>query len=639
MTTLINDFTGGVDGSTITNANSASGGSAFNETDTPQLGTGANIFFSTSHGFPAMAITTGATSSVARRGWVVNPTAATVDQYVVFYFDRDEVVGTGFFPVRAMNADSSQQTMRVQINSTGFLFLRDSANSQVWASTQLSSGVRYRVEIKYGASASSSCQVKIFEEEGLTPVQDSGVISGVNFSVPAQTIWFGQTSAATNTSGKLIRRVGWSDVSWLGPYSTTAEAYLEAHLGTGVPGNTSARVSQKWVNASGFPMRLVVSTASDLSSPIYGSSSSVDAKGWVQLAVAGLSPNTSYFGGVEVNGALNAAGRFAFRTAPFDGDGVSHSIFFGGGRKVNGGEESFAAMKTMVDAASATEGRAVLLADLGDNGFPDWAGGTTEDQVLALYSAQASYSTVPDTMKVLPWAFSLGAHDTAALSAVQSAYRRTAPVGSLPSVTALYHAFDWGRVRYIFPDNWSERSPSTDPDGPNKRMWSQAQEDWFIDQVSSWPWAVCVLGGLSSRLIGSSAEGWGAYPTQFNRIHDRLDLVDSLRRLVWLSANRGALAADLGVAVGTRGVPQAVAGPFDANSADLPSGEQWSVGYYNVTPNAAMTAFGEASFTDSGGSTINFTYVGRTADGTIRVQTSKLLDVSPRVLWRKPVGI
>lgn len=639
MTTLINDFTGGVEGSTITNANSAAGGSAFNETDNPQVGTGANIFFSNSHTFPAMAVTTGATSSVARRGWIVNPTAAAVDQYVVFYFDRDEVVGTGFFPVRAMNADSSQQCMRVQTNATGFLFLRDSANNQIWTSTQLSSSVRYRVEIRWGATISSSCQVKIFEAEGTTPVQDSGVISGINFFGPTQTIWFGQTSAATNTSGKLIRRVGWSDVTWVGPFSEQAEAFLDVHLGTGVPGNTSVRVSQRWTNADTFPMRLVISTSESLTGPIYGSSTTVDDKGWVQLTATGLSPNTSYFGGVEVNGELNAAGRFTFRTAPFDGDGVSHSIFFGGKRQTNGGEESFAAMKSMVDAASALEGRPVFLADLGDNGIPNWAGGTTEDQVLDLYAAQAAYATIPDAMEVLPWAFAPGSSDAVGVASVQAAYRRAVPSGPLPSASALYRVFDWGRVRYIMPDNWCERSPAADPDGPSKRMWSQGQEDWFIDQVASWPWAVCVLGGLSCRQVGSSAEGWGSYVTQFNRIHDKLNSVDSLRRLVWLSANRGAMAADFGVSAGTRGVPQAVAGPFDANSTDMPSGEQWSEGYYNVTSNGLMTAFGEASFSDSGGSTINFTYAGRTADGTIRVQTSKILDVSPRVLWRKPVGI
>lgn len=639
MTTLINDFTGGVDGSTITNANSASGGSAFNETDTPQVGSGASIFYSTSHGFPAMAITTGATSSTARRGWSVNPTASTVDQYIVFYFDLSEVASTSFFPVRAMNADSSQQCMRVQINASGFLFFRDSGNGQIWTSTQLSPGVRYRVEVRYGASASATGQVKIFEDEGTTPVQDSGVLTGVNFFGPAQSIWFGQTASFSNATGKLIRRVGWSDVSWLGPYSSSAEAYLDVHLGTGVPTNTAVKVSQRWVNATSFPMRLVVSTSSALTSPIYGSSTSVDAGGWVQLSATGLSPNTVYYGGVEVNGTLSVAGRFSFRTAPFDGDGVSHSIFFGGGRQVNGGEEAFAVMKSMVDSSTALEGRAIFLADLGNNGFPNWAGGTTEDQVLNLYAAQAAYSTIPAAMGVLPWAFTVGSLDGASLATVQSAFRRAVPAMSLPSATALYRSFDWGRVRYILPDNWSERSPVGDPDGPNKKMWSQAQEDWFINQVKSWPWAVCVLGGVSCRQVGSSSEGWGSYADQFKRIHDRLNVIDSLRRLVWLSANRAALAADLGVTAGTRGVPQAVAGPFDANSVDLPSGEQWSVGYYNVVPNGAMTAFGEASFSDSGGSTITFTYYGRTTDGTIRVQASKVLDVAPRVFWRRPKGI
>lgn len=639
MTTYINDFTG-IEGSDITNENSGAGGTAFNETNMPQVGSGASLVYSTSHGFTAMLAIGAPTSTVARRGWQVNPEGASTDQYAVFYFDRsDFTVGTNFFPIRAMSEDSSAQRMRIQITSNGSLQLRDAANSNVWnPATQLSPGVRYRIEVMWGATVSSSGQVKIFEEEGTTPVIDSGLLTGLNFGGPTQSMWFGLTAATTSTTAKLIRRVGWSDSTWIGPYSETAEAFLDVHLGTGVPGNKSVRVSQRWVNAGTFPIRLVLSTSSNLSNPLYGATTTVDDKGWVQLTATGLSPNTLYFGGVEINGALSSAGRFSFRTAPFDGDGVSHSILFGAGRQVNGGEEAFAAMKSLVDLAAALEGRPVFLADMGDNSYPNWQDGTTEDHVLDRLASQAKYSTIPDTMAVLPWAFSLGDSDSPRVSEVKDAYRRAVPTSTLPSSSALYRTFDWGRVRYIIPDNWSERTPVADPDGPDKRMWSQTQEDWFISQVESWPWVICVLGGLSCRQIGGSSDGWSAYATQFNRIHDRLNAIDSLRRLVWLSAHRSALAADLGISAGTRGVAQVVAGPFDANSVDLPTGEQWSAGYYNVTPNAPMTAFGEASFSDSGGNIIVFTYYGLTQDGFSKVEMTKQLDVAPRVLWRKPEG-
>lgn len=648
MTTYINDFTGGLPGSNLTNANSSGGGTAFNETDTPQTTSGGGITYDTSHGLPALAFTSGATSGPQRRGWIVNPTNSTADQYVVFYFDRDDFVGSNFFPVRAMNADSSSQRMRVQITSIGFLEYRDAGNNTIWTSTQLASGVRYRVEIRYGGTTSSATQIKIFEDESTTPVQDSGLVTAVSFGGTTQSLWFGQTASSTNTSGKLSGRVGWSDTDWIGPYAAQAQAYLEVHLGTGIPSNTGVAVSQRWANSAGFNLRLRVSTSSDLSNPVYGPTSTVDSKRWVRLTASGLVPNSLYYGGVEVDGVLNAAGRFTFRTAPFDGDGVSHSILFGGTRQNNGGDEAFAAMKQLLDTSGSLEGRAVTLVDMGNNGTQDWGGAVTEDQVLDFYHSQAGYSSVPDTLLSVPSIFSLNSHDAggdtsdkngAWRTPVLAAYSRAVPHQAFTSATgAIYQYFDWGRVRYIIPDNWSERDPIAATDNASKRMWSQEQEDWFMGKVAEWPWAICVLGGITCRQDSSGA-GWGNYTTQLNRIHNRLNSIDSLRRLVWLSSSRAALAADLGTSVGTRGVPQAVAGPFEQTSRDLPAGETWSDGYYNVTPNAAMSAFGEASFSDSGGSNITFTFVGRTADGVTRVQMSKNLDVTPRVLWVKPSRI
>lgn len=69
-----------------------------------------------------------------------------------------------------------------------------------------------------------------------------------------------------------------------------------------------------WIVSSGASARAVVSTASDLSSPVYGSAAAPSAQGWVHSRVTGLTPATLYYVGVEVDGTLLADGRGSFRT-------------------------------------------------------------------------------------------------------------------------------------------------------------------------------------------------------------------------------------------------------------------------------------------------------------------------------------
>lgn len=653
MTTLFNDLTGGSPGTDITNANSAAGGNAFDEIDTPANGVDGFIRYGTSHGFPAIHTST-VSSQFERVGWQVNPTAATGPQYAAFYVDPADITGNTYAPIRGMNAASSAQRMEIQISSAGVVTFRNSASAVIWTSAALTSGTRYRIEVMWEGkgTATSAGRVQIFVEEQTTPVQDSGTLIDQNFGGPTQSFWVGQTRTAFSNSGKMSTRVGWSDEAWIGPVTEVViKPELEVHLGTGIPSQTSVNISQKWSNADGKSFRIVASASSNLASPIYGITTIPDAKNWVKMAITGLTPNMSYYGGVEIDGVVNLDGRFTFKTAPFEGDGRSQSVLFGSCRWNNGGDESFAKMKEMADAGTLMHGKPIFLADLGDRGYPDWGFGgaaVNEDMVLDHLVAQGVWTNIEPLMQAVPSVYMLDNHDSGGDSSdkngswkapVLAAYQRSIPHRTLVDPTnALYHSFDWGRVRYIVVDNRSERDPHTDTEGPNKRKWSQAQEDWFIQQVAEWPWAVCVLGGVFSRHDSAGGQRWGSYSTQFERIHDRLNAVDSLRRLVWLAGDRHALAADLGVSPSTRGVPQAVGAPFEQGSVDLPANEPWDVGggtsYYNPTPNANMRAFGEASFTDDGGDSIVFNFIGRTADGVARVEMTKTLNVAPRVIWR-----
>lgn len=47
----------------------------------------------------------------------------------------------------------------------------------------------------------------------------------------------------------------------------------------------------------------------------------------------------------------------------------------------------------------------------------------------------------------------------------------------------IYHSWTVGRIKFIFTDNRSERSPQSDPDTPSKIIWSPTQESWFMNEM------------------------------------------------------------------------------------------------------------------------------------------------------------
>lgn len=216
MTTLRNIFDGGTDGVTITTGNSGgASGDAFTDfTDTA----GGTFVYSTAgaiHGSLCTAFSLGVTSGSMRRGWAVNAGALTTPQFYRCYLDPADFTGA-VSPLRGMDTTSATQRWRVQLDgTTRILTFRDSANTSLYASTALTAGVKYRVEVRVEGSTTGTSRVKIFIGEKDNPVQDSGELALANFGGVIQKIFFGQCAAATNVAGKLDS-IGWSDTTWLG---------------------------------------------------------------------------------------------------------------------------------------------------------------------------------------------------------------------------------------------------------------------------------------------------------------------------------------------------------------------------------------------------------------------------------------
>ena len=577
MTTLVNTLVGTV-GADVDNTSSAAGGDAFNETDTNQITGGASLVYSTLGSRNAIRAIGAATSGNARRGWSV-PTGGTT-QYVRFYFDPGQVVATLAVACRGMDDTSSAQRFRLCITSSS-VFITNNANTTLWTSSAtLNAGTVYRVEMMIQGSTTGNFQIKIFAGESNTVVEDSTVKTG-NFGGPIQSVWFGASASSTNYDFRIGGPIGWSDTTWLGPI-VSAGPTLATHLATGVPTNTGVTIGQKWNNATGKTVRLVASVNSDLSSPSFGTATTVDDKGWTKPSITGLAADTDYYGGVEIDGVVQASGRFRFHTAPAAEAAETFGIFFGSGRQTGGGDEAFLAMVSAINGGTTLQGRPAFLAALGDNGTSGWTA-PTEDQVLDHFVSQSQVANAQSLAGAIPWAYALGAQDSGTdksggwVAPVLAAYKRAFPHRGLSSTSgALYQSWDWGRVRFILPDNRSERDDPTITDDGNKRMWSQEQEDWFISRCKSWQGVICVLSSAPARLDAPTDNRWGAYSAQFDRINDRLQAADCLRRVVWLCGGRNAIATSDGSHLGTRGNPQAIGSPFEQTSRDLPAGETWN---------------------------------------------------------------
>jgi hypothetical protein len=92
------------------------------------------------------------------------------------------------------------------------------------------------------------------------------------------------------------------------------------------------------------------------------------------------------------------------------------------------------------------------------------------------------------------------------------------------STKAINHKFTAGRIKFIVTDNRSQRSPYTDTDNSSKIIWSQQQEDWFMNEmkdtaypvkiwVNSFPWE-----GNDSNPLWTGDDGWEKYTTYRSKI-------------------------------------------------------------------------------------------------------------------------
>lgn len=324
----------------------------------------------------------------------------------------------------------------------------------------------------------------------------------------------------------------------------------------GVIGNVDADSAEAVYRVTGTTSaRLVVSTASDLSSPVYGTAVGPDPRGAVKLPVAGLAADTLYHYGVELNGVLQPGFRGSFRTFPSSAPATFRFAMSSCLRTDLPGD--------VFDQVRAVSPR--FFIEHGDFGYPDY---DTNDpgRFRDHYDVMLAKPKVAAALAEFPFFYAFDDHDygndsagasfgpnrdSPSRPAVNAAYRERFPHYPLPAPggIGIYQTFTYGPdVRFIVLDTRSHRSPVADPDDATKTMLGTEQKQWFKDTVAAATESLIffVSGVPWAGSAGGGEDDWGYYATERSELIAYFGSIGKLGRLVALAGDMHAVAANDG---------------------------------------------------------------------------------------------
>jgi phosphodiesterase/alkaline phosphatase D-like protein len=377
---------------------------------------------------------------------------------------------------------------------------------------------------------------------------------------------------------------------------------------------TSATVVARF-NASGQRVRLHVSTSEALSQPVYSAFVNTVATNGntAKMTVQGLQPDTEYFYGVEVAGAMRSdpVSRGKFRTFPLGR--ASFKIAFG-----SCGD--FRAPNQTAYEAIMRE-NPLLFINMGDLHYSD-TNSTVADEYRYNYDNVLGHSVQGALYRSVPIAYMWDDHDYCGNNADTSAIGRDTarqvyrervphyPIGSAGGTVA--QAFTIGRVRFIMTDL---RSASVSPnlkEAASKTKLGTAQKAWFKQELinardGGFPlivW-VCPDPWIAKAQLGDDT--WGGHSTERTEIANFLR-DNRISNLVLLSGDMHGLAYDDGTnsdyATGG-GAPVAV-----LHAAALTSEGSGKGGPYTAGPIVGSQQYGVLEVYDNGGPSVACRFLG-----------------------------
>lgn len=371
-------------------------------------------------------------------------------------------------------------------------------------------------------------------------------------------------------------------------------------------------------------VRLVVSTEADFSDPVYSAVGHAYESNnrVVKLTVSGLEPWTTYYYAVEINGVLVTGRTGVTRTF---GTGA-RSFKFALGSCANN-VRGTAVNTVLWDAVVAKAPDFFLMT--GDWHYNNIAVDDVDyfrDALDAIFLSSSEYTflTTPaantgsDKQRSLVagmpvfWIWDdhdYGPNDSDSTSpsrtASRAVYREYCPHFPLQAGgpdAAIYHSFRVGRCVFVVTDNRSERSPKGDPDNASKVVWSEAQKDWFKQQVlaaSGDPDVQFIFWVNTFPWIGPASAGsdtWQGYTTARQEIVDWLD-ANGITRLFILSGDMHAAAIDDGRNA-PGGLPVFHAAPLTQTSSN--KGGPYLIGPYPAAGIPNTEQFGVVEVLDYG---------------------------------------
>ncbi|KAI8810844.1 hypothetical protein BJ742DRAFT_798935 [Cladochytrium replicatum] len=256
--------------------------------------------------------------------------------------------------------------------------------------------------------------------------------------------------------------------------------------------------------------------------------------------VTGLAPATSYSYGTEKSGTRSTLG--SVTTFPTLGTATNFKFTFGNAARWSD-SQSNPAWNAM---ALKKPDFMVILGDLfyGDLSTTDLSQWKT--QLTTVLSNQQSF------FKAFPVAYMLNDRDyadagdkaAAGRSGAIEYYKTLTPHYSIGADQAgLYHAFTYGKVRFILTDLHSESDFSS-----RTTTLGSAQKQWLFQELSQWKNYSMVVWGSTKAWIGRpdySTDDWFAYESERTEISNYISSL-GITNLVMIAGSARFLAADDG---------------------------------------------------------------------------------------------
>ena len=378
-------------------------------------------------------------------------------------------------------------------------------------------------------------------------------------------------------------------------------------------------------------VRLKVSTAADLStSPVFFGPVAVDAEGYAKVAATGLSPNTQYYYGWEVDSSMAPlpSGRTNHgqcKTFPTAGQAASFKFVSGSCQTSLSNSTTFTQIITEAP---------LFTLHLGDEHYDD-INDPDQSAYRSVYESQISQVNQQNMECVIPMAYMYNDHDfcgnnsardfvgdgsvaNVGRAAVQAVYRQIFPHYSLPATTgAIWHTFTVGRFKFFVMDTRSESTHRSATDNSSKTKLGTEQKNalkqWLLDNKTA-P-KIIVTGEAFHNSTAEGGDGWNNYSTERAELVNYIS-TNGITNGVWLGGDAHSVSyAD--AADGTpAGWPTIGTSPFDQDPSH--KGGPWAKRYPDPLPGDGLKIqqYGALTVTDTGGTTATLTVGFRSGTGT-----------------------